>query len=496
MDYYVLTPGEATGLYLGLALQAWVRNSAFSWIPLLLMVIGVMRIIWQEVADGAQPVRLGMHLFGYVATSLLLLALFWPEMSPFGRLHPVDPGTIASYAASQDNQATIVTAADTREVSGNTFETPGFRLLLQTMTDTSLSLARLLNQQVHRAFSPTISMSWLLGIELTTDVTRALEDWVEACWKPSMLQDQEFQDAISARDLLPWGNSPVARALATREVVPGAMTGKGYFRSQSPLGLLFLSNPDSPQTVRCDVYLEAVQLDVERWLFTTTSPAGTPLSQVFQEDLGRDVAWQARFLIYREAMQALGRPSPAPSLGGAYAALSGARIATGAAGGAIRGAQQPRGGWLSGLFGAGQGALNQFDRVLDTLLWAVGMAMWLVYWSPYIFGQAFHVLVGLFPIPFAYAFVPHAQWRPLITYFLGLFYVCCSPLWFAIVDLYARNAAAQAPQADDAILSLFNWAPQQLYSVVVTVIGLALVQPLGAAVIFLTVRGLVGLFRR
>ena len=101
---------------------------------------------------------------------------------------------------------------------------------------------------------------------------------------------------------------------------------------------MFLSNPGSGNTVRCDVYLAAMQLEVGRWLQTTTSPNGTPLAQVFEEDLGRDVEWQARFLIYREALRALGRPAPAPSLAGTYGMLSAAHAAAGAG---VWGARRP-----------------------------------------------------------------------------------------------------------------------------------------------------------
>jgi hypothetical protein len=457
------------------------------------MLIGTLRVLWVENHREGEAPQVGRAVGLYLGTSLLLCILFWPEATRFGRVSSVSADQIASYAASQDPAATIVTAAEAGQ--GNAApvaETPGFRLILGALTDIPLSLARRLNQQTHRPFSPIVSMSWFLGLDMTTDITRSLADWVEACWKPSMLQDQEFQDAITARDLLPWGDTPVARALATREAVPGAMTGGGYFRTPSPLGLSFLSNPGSGSAVRCNIYLRNVQMDVESWLFQEPSPAGIPLSQIFHEDLGLTVAEQAQFLIYREALRALGRPSPAPSLGGAYATLSAAHAATGALGAT----GTKRGGLLGALIGGGQAALNQFDGILQSLLWAVGLAMWFIYWSPFIYGYAWIVLVGLGPVSaLAYMLIPYRPFQPLIIYFSGLFYLACSPLWFAIIDLMARAAAMLAPQTQDAILSTLNWAPAQSYSVVVTVIGLAVVQPLGAAIIFLSGRALVSWWR-
>lgn len=491
MTYFVLSLPEATGLYLGLGLQQDIRQHLY-WLPLLLMLIGALRVLWVENHRDGDAMHVGSAVGLYLGTSLLLCVLFWPEATRFGRLSPLAPTQIASYAASEDPAATLVTAADAgQRTAPPVFETPGFRLLLGAWTDLPLALARRLNQQTHRPFSPIVSTSWLLGLDLTTDVTRALADWVEACWKPSMTQDQEFQDAITARDLLPWGDTPVARALATREAVPGAMTGGGYFRSPSPLGLLFLSNPGTTTAVRCDVYLRAVELDVQRWLFTTTSPAGTPLSEVLGTDLPLTVEEQAQFLIYREAMRALGRPSPAPSLGAAYASLSAAHAATGGLSQAGKG----RGGLMGALLGGGQAALNQFDGILQSLLWAVGLAMWFIYWSPFLFGFAFQVLVGLFPVIACYALLPGRPFQPLVLYFTALLYVCCSPLWFALVDLSARAATTLAPQSQDALLSTLNWAPAQSYAVVVTVIGLVIVQPLGAALLFVSGRGLVNWIR-
>jgi hypothetical protein len=341
-----------------------------------------------------------------------------------------------------------------------------------------------------------VSMSWLLDLQLPAEVTRALTDWVEGCLKPAMQTDVEFQQAIGAAELMPWGNTPVAQALASRDVLPGAQTGGGYFRTPGPLGLTFLANPNSPQRVRCDVYLSAVEMETQRALFTNRSPAGTPLSQVFQEDLGKNVQWQARFLVYQAMLDALGRPSPAPSLSGAYAALTAANTVPAVVNGAVKGA---RGGlWtsvLQGLFGAGGAVGNQLQAAVDKLTTVVGFAMLFIAWSPWMFGFALLMLAGFFPVAVLYALVPGAPLRPLILYTLALLYAASSSLWFALVDLWARSAAAHAPQAQDAIISLFNWAPAMTWAAIVTIIGLGLVWTLGAAILFMSARGLVSTLR-
>jgi hypothetical protein len=393
----------------------------------------------------------------------------------------------------------VVTAEDTGDVptalANIGTESPGFRLLLPWITGMPLAVARAINSQAHQPFSTVVPMQWLLGTTLTADVTRALADWVEGCYKPSLAADQEFKEAITAEQLLPWGDTPVARALATRDTVPGAQTGKGYFRTgeqSRPLGTMFLSNPGSPSTVRCDVYLAAVELEVQRWLYETKSPAGTPLSQVFDEDLHLDTTTQGRFVVYREMLRAMGGPVPAPSLSGAYAGLTAGNAVLGALGGLVR----SPGTALSGaLRGTGEALLSPFQRGVDGLLWVVSLAAWLIYWAPYLLGYLLLVLVGFFPIAFLWALWPGNQFRPLITYFLALLWACSSPLWFAIIDLTARSAASQAPQTQDVIFQVLNWAPAQVSSVVVTVVGIFLVPLVMGSLFFVSLRGIGSLWR-
>jgi hypothetical protein len=507
MDYYVLTLPETIGLWKGLQLQHMLRSASWAaYLPYLFILLGGLLLLYQEfgVRESRSPLRSWFKFGGYLAGSLLILALFWPEASPFGHGRLITPDGVASYAAEQDG-APIVTAQATGEVDPSAvLETPGFGLLLRFITDTPLRFARALNPEVSTAFRPMVSMSWLLDLQLPAEVTRWLDDWVEGCWKPALQADIEFQQATGAAELMPWGNTPVAQALASRDVIPGAQTGGRYFSTPLPAGLAFLSNPASPPRVRCDVYLSAVQQMTERMLYTTTSPAGTPLSQVFQEDLGKDVAWQARFLIYQAALAALGRPSPAPSLGGVYGGLSAVNAASGAVGGAVgaiggarqRGSAITLGGLgLGALFGAGKAVGNQFQGVVEKLTTLVGFAMLFIAWSPWIFGFALMMLVGFFPVAVLYALVPAAPIRPLILYTLALLYAASSSLWLALVDLWARSAFAHAPQAQDAIISLFNWAPAMTWSAIVTIIGLGLVWTLGAAILFLSARGMVSTLR-
>src|SRR5207244_211541 len=85
--------------------------------------------------------------------------------------------------------------------------------------------------------------------------------------------------------------------------------------------------PTSGNTIRCDTYLDAVEFQTQSWLFDLKSPKGTPLLEVFQQELGMDSQQQARFLVYREILKAAGPAVPAPSLTGTYAALRAGGVA-------------------------------------------------------------------------------------------------------------------------------------------------------------------------
>jgi hypothetical protein len=479
MDFLTLSLPEAAYLYMGLAMQALVRQSSLRQLPRVFVLVWTLVLLWraQGRPDGYRIV------VGYVSTALLLCILFWPEAVPFGRVagRTTAPTQVASYAASQDPGAEIITADDTGHVPEAlrppTLLAPGFRLLLRALTETPLALARTINSHAHRPFASVMPMQWLLGIELTTEVTTSIADWVHNCYLPVQTGTMEGREGRTMDELLPWGASPMRRGLATREVVPGAHTGIQWFQG-----------PDASRTVRCDTYLDAVEFQTQRWLRDLKSPRGTPLLEVFADELGLDPPTQARFLVYREMLKAAGPAVPAPSLTGAYALLRGAGVlgAAGAEGAAdataaahLRSkglATRGLGFWSGVAQGALASAAAEWQRSIESLRWLVGLAVFLTWWGPYIVGVVNLVLIGLFPFVMLWALIPGTQFQPLAQYVVALLFTSSMPLWWALIDHAARVAGATAPQASDPLLAFAaNWLSAVAWSTMITVLGMLLI---------------------
>jgi hypothetical protein len=488
MDFLTLSLPEAAYMYMGLAIQALVRQSSLRQLPRVIVLLWTLVLLWRAHGrpNGYRTVG------GYLSTSLILCILFWPEAVPFGRYggRTTDPSQIASYAASQDPAAEIMTAADTGQVPDTlrdpTLLAPGFRLLLRAITDTPLALARTINTQSHRTFASLLPMQWLLGIDLTTEVTLAVADWVHNCYLPVQTRTMEAREGRTIEELLPWGNTPLRRGLATREVTPGAQTG-----------IQWLQGSWSGTTVRCDIYLDAVEFHTQQWLYALKSPRGTPLLEVFHQELGLDAVQQARFLVYREMLRAAGPAVPAPSLSGIYGTLRGlgalGHAGTDAAsqGLANRAAHRPLGGKGVGLAAAtglltGLGA--EFQRTIDSLSWWVGLAVFLTWWGPYLLGLANLALLGLFPLVMLWALLPGTQFQPLAHYFVALLFTSAMPLWWALIDQAQRVAGTVAPRANDPLLALTNGLTAMAWSSAVTVLGIVLVPVVTGILMFAVFR--------
>lgn len=496
MDFIVLSLPEASYLYMGLAIQALVRQSSLRWLP------GTIVLVWTLVLLSRVGLRAAgsqyRSVLGYLGASLVILVLFWPEAVPFGRLTTTtEASRIASYSAMHDVDAEVITAEDTGDVPDTlrdpTLLAPGFSLLLRPITETPLALARTINSTAHRTFASLLPMQWLLTQELTADAVGAMGDWVHNCLLPAKTLLMQAGGGQTYQDLLPWDGSALRGELARRQVTPGAQTGIQWLR---PAG--------SGPTVGCDVYLDAVELRVQRWLATQKTERGTPLLDVFQRELGLSPQDQARFLVYREMLRAAGPAIPAPSLMAQYGILRGAAVLGGAV---SSGASEGTYAWLTGAIkpfktggiGAATGAIdaagNELQRAIDGVSWLVGLAVFLTWWGPYIVGLINLVLIGLFPFVLLWALLPQNQFQPLAQYFVALLFTCSTPLWWGLVDVAQRLALSTAPQSTGLISSVTNWATGHAWSAMITALGMLII-PVALGIVFFTAfRAIGGLWR-
>jgi hypothetical protein len=112
MDFFALSLPEAAYLYFGLALQALTRASSLRFLPTSIVMVTTL-YLWTRGGVAGQcawPAR----VVGYACVSILILVLFWPEAIRLaGGQGEVEPDRVASYAATQDPGAVVITARET-----------------------------------------------------------------------------------------------------------------------------------------------------------------------------------------------------------------------------------------------------------------------------------------------------------------------------------------------------------------------------------------------
>jgi hypothetical protein len=341
-------------------------------------------------------------------------------------------------------------------------------------------------------------MQWLLTQHLSGDAQAAVRDWVHGCYLPAktrLLQRAEGLGLqLTFQDFLPWGGSELQRELPLLEVTPGQQTGL------VALLLRFLGMGGTLPTIQCDAYFVTTAQRVLEWLATQTTQRGTPLTQVFQQELRIPPEDQARFLLYREMLRAAGPEVPTPSLTGLYLGLRGTSIlrpllarlgigATATALGVPGAAMVTAGGAVTSVT---QSVGNELQRIIDGVSSFVGLAVFLTWWGPYILGLINLVMLGLFPIVVLWSLFPQAQFRPLATYFAVLFFTTASPLWWALVDGAARLAQGLAPSL---LENPAEWLHGQITYHVVTALGILLIPVVTGLLIFGSWRAIGGLWR-
>ena len=187
----------------------------------------------------------------------------------------------------------------------------------------------------------------------------------------------------------------------------------------------------------------------------------------------------------------------APSLTGAYTTVAGAKAGAAMAqevagsGGGNKGIWQRVG---SALFGT---AAEAVEDTANGILGFMRPALFLIWWMPYITGLLSAVVLTFFPFVVLWSLFPGQHVKPLVNYFLMLFFVHSTPLWWSIADAASTMAGdIGSPHAAGWIFeSVGEFFRGHAAAVVVGVLAILLVPVIQAVVMFGTWRAIGGIWR-
>ena len=494
--YQAYSHVETGFLYWGLGAQAILRASDFR-----LLRYAVITACWIWLAYKrlyAAPAQPASILVVYPIHCALILILFWPEASyrffggvtalP-GLVVSVSESEVFSYVARENSEPDD--DASTRRLAGVNLTPSGapvpraLDLMLTIATDAPRRLGERINADMDRPMSHLGAMQALLSQPLESDAARyALSEFHESCYKDAVAEMSKAATVTSEttwQERLPW--SPEMAPFLARQVrldAPGGMSDE----------LLGLSG-----TVQCTAVWNALEATVSADLAGEATGGGSTKINVYLNELGIPTRDTARFVINQELHKMMTRFVEAPDLTGTYAAVAGAKAGASAvkevAGGEGKSLWQRIGGAVFGT------AAEAVEDTAGGVLAFMRPALFLIWWMPYITGLLSAGVLTFFPFVVVWALFPGQHVKPLVNYFLMLFFVHSTPLWWSIADAASTMAGRLgSPHAAGWIFeSAGEFFRGQAAAVVVGVLGILLVPVIQAVVMFGTWRAIGGIWR-
>ena len=487
---------ETGFLYWGLGAQAVIRASSFRLLPYAIIMFCAIWLVYRRVYS-AQPQPI-ISVFVYMIHCALILVLFWPEAiyrffggvtALPGLVVSVDEGSVFSYVARangelNDTAATVRLAGVNITPSGAPVPR-ALELMLRIATDAPRLLGQRINAGMDRPLAHLGAMESLLSQPLTSDASRyALSEFHESCYKDAvadMTSDATNTNGTTWQERLPW-SAEMAPYLAKRVHLDPAGGP-----SDELLGLA--------GTVQCVAIWTALHRAVLDDLAGEATGGGSTKSTVYLNELGIPMVDTANFVINQELHKMMERYVQPPDLTTAYAATAGVKAAASVAGKAVSSKSGSWWGKISGaLFGT---AAEGVEEVATGVLGFMRPALFLIWWMPYISGLLSAVILTFFPFVVLWALFPGQHVKPLVNYFLMLFFVHSSPLWWSIADAASSMAGnIGAPHAAGWIFqSVGEFFRGQAAAVVVGVLAILLVPIIQAVVMFGTWRAIGGIWR-
>lgn len=494
--YQAYSHVETGFLYWGLGAQAVIRASSFRLLPYAVIMVCAVWLVYRRVYTAPPQPLAGV--FAYLIHGALILVLFWPEASYrfFGGVTALPglvvtahEGGVFSYVARQNGE-TNDTAA-TRRLAGVNLTPSGapvpraFDLMLRIATDAPRRLGERINADMDRPLAHLGAMEALLSQPLTSDASRyALSEFHQSCYKDAvadMTDDAAVASDTTWQERLPW--SPEMAPYLAKRVHLDPAGGP----SDALLGL--------SGTVPCVQVWNALQAAVSADLNGEATGGGSTKISVYLDELGIPARDTVRFVINQELHKMMARFVEPPDLTTAYAVTAGAKAAANAAERAVSSKAKTWWGKIAGaLFGT---AAEGVEEVASGVLAFMRPALFLIWWMPYITGLLSAVVLAFFPFVVLWSLFPGQHVKPLVNYFLMLFFVHSTPLWWSIADAASSMAGdIGSPHAAGWIFqSVGEFFRGHAAAVVVGVLAILLVPVIQAVVMFGTWRAIGGVWR-
>ena len=494
--YQAYSHVETGFLYWGLGAQAVIRASSFRLLPYAVIMACAIWLVYRRLyAAQVQPLA---SVFVYLIHGALILVLFWPEASyrffggvtalP-GLVVSVDEGSVFSYVARENGEPDDTAA--TMRLAGVDLTPSGapvpraLDLMLTIATEAPRRLGERINADMDRPLAHLGAMQALLSQPLTSDASRyALTEFHESCYRDAvadMTEDATVTSETTWQERLPW--SPEMAPYLAKRVHLDPAGGP----SDALLGL--------SGTVQCVQIWNALQATVSADLNGEATGGGSTKISVYLDELGIPAQDTVRFVIGQELHKMMERFVEAQDLTTAYAATAGAKAAANAASRVAGSKSKTWWGKMSAaLFGT---AAEGVEEVASGVLAFMRPALFLIWWMPYITGLLSAVVLAFFPFVVLWSLFPGQHVKPLVNYFLMLFFVHSTPLWWSIAD--AASAMAGDIGSPHAAGWIFESAGEFLRghaaAVVVGVLAILLVPVIQAVVMFGTWRAIGGIWR-
>jgi hypothetical protein len=329
-------------------------------------------------------------------------------------------------AVAQSNGGSIQTAQQFRSTAGLTPHTlniaPMPFKLVQEVSAKWMRIGTLLNEDTVRPGSTVYPIKTFVTYNLPGTLQLEIENWVDKCIGPAQVQLAQSEGEVAPADLLPFPGSALHAIMAGMET-----------SGERILNLITIRRT-------CGEWGDEIESRALANIASISTPAGTPLADLWQDELNVPPEEAARLQIMRVVQAAGGGDGPPIGLIGKYV---GFRVASRAAG---VGKNLFSGSWFKALGSAlGAEAFSEAQRLFDRLSGVVGLAIFFATFFPMFLGIGQAVVVGLLPVVVLWSLAsPGHQLRPIGIWLGALIVVYSGPAVMGItellVDLYADGA--------------------------------------------------------